>query len=180
MLDEARIATGAIGRVVDRVLDFARSSDLQLSEIDIREPITAAIKLSQAFARKNNVVLETLWPETLPQICGDSHLLMEVFVNLISNSIQAMAGNRHEGRIIITIAGGTEKVLEIKVIDSGPGIPERAAADLFEPFFTTKPDGSGLGLAICRRIITDHGGTIELTFPALSGAAFLIILPTVE
>ena len=180
MLDEAREAAKAIGRVVDRVLDFARSSDLHLSEMDIREPITAAVKLSQALARKSNVVLETIWPEALPQIRGDSHLLMEVFVNLISNSIQAMAGSRHEGRIIITIAGGTEQVLEIKVIDSGPGIPERAAADLFEPFFTTKPDGSGLGLAICRRIITDHGGTIELTFPALSGAAFLIILPTVE
>lgn len=180
MLDEAQEAARAIARVVDRVLDFARSSELHLAEIDVREPIMAAVRLSQAFARKNNVVLETNWPEVLPKISGDSHLLTEVFVNLITNSIQAMAGGKHEGRIVITIAGGTDQALEIKVIDSGPGIAEKAAADLFEPFFTTKADGSGLGLAISRRIITDHGGTIELTFPSLSGAAFLIILPTVE
>ena len=179
MLDEAGEATRAIGRVVDRVLDFARSSDLNLAEIDVREPISAAIKLSQAFARKNEVMVETVWPDRLPNINGDNHLLVEVFVNLITNSIQAMAGEKHEKRVVITIAG-IDQDLEIKVIDSGPGISERAAADIFEPFFTTKSDGSGLGLAICRRIITDHGGTIELTFPTLSGAAFRIVLPSVD
>ena len=179
MLDEAGEATRAIGRVVDRVLDFARSSDLHLAVIDVREPISAAIKLSQAFTRKSDVMVETVWPESLPRINGDSHLLVEVFVNLITNAIQAMAGEKHEKRIVITIAGNDQE-LEIKVIDSGPGISERAASDIFEPFFTTKPDGSGLGLAICRRIITDHGGTIELTFPTLSGAAFRIVLPAID
>ena len=179
MLDEAGEATQAIGRVVDRVLDFARSSDLHLAEIDVREPIMAAIKLSQAFARKNEVMVETVWPEALPKINGDSHLLVEVFVNLITNAIQALAGEKPEKRIIITIAVN-DQALEIKVIDSGPGLSERVAADIFEPFFTSKPDGSGLGLAICRRIITDHGGTIELTFPTLPGAAFRIVLPTID
>lgn len=176
MLAQAREATQAIARVVERVLDFSRPSQLRLQSLDIREPIAAALRLVNTFARKNKVDISTIIPESLPQVLADSQFLVELLVNLLTNSIQAMAAQPNERRVIISVHGG-ENALAVKIIDSGPGVAAKEAGKIFEPFYTTKGDGSGLGLSICRRIITDHGGTIELTYSHLSGAGFLISLP---
>lgn len=179
MLDQAREATLNISLVIERVLDFARSGDPCLSRTIILAPVETAIKLSRALAKKLDVTIEVRAANNLPEVLADSPMLVEVFVNLISNSIQAMADQPQAKKITITL-NEADQMVEIKIRDSGPGIKAQDAANLFEPFFTTKEDGSGLGLSICRRIITDHGGTIELEFPALSGAAFLITLPVAE
>lgn len=176
LLTQAGEAAQAIARVLERVLDFSRPSQLHLKPLDVRAPIAAAIRLVAPFAKKNQTAIETNWPEELPEVQADHQFLMELLVNLLTNAVQAMTGQSRERRVMVAVAAG-ETGLGIRVMDSGPGIPRREAAKIFEPFYTTKGDGSGLGLSICRRIITDHGGTIELTYSSLSGAGFLISLP---
>ena len=66
----------------------------------------------------------------------------------------------------------------ILVADDGPGVPQSLLASLFKPFFTTKSSGTGLGLALCRKILEEHGGSIEPSASPLGGACFLVTLPT--
>jgi signal transduction histidine kinase len=72
------------------------------------------------------------------------------------------------------------RVVEVSVVDTGPGIREEAQRRIFDPYFTTKPDGTGLGLAICKRLVTMHHGAIAVeSFPG-TGTAFKVTLPALE
>ena len=99
--------------------------------------------------------------------------LIQVFLNLIKNASEAVAG-RPDGEILLTtayrpgirisVAGTREKIslpLEFCVIDNGPGVPDDLLPHLFDPFVTTKTNGSGLGLALVAKIIGGHGGIVE-------------------
>ncbi len=98
----------------------------------------------------------------------------------IENSIDALKGN---GKILISsvLAQNLEyhfqNELEIEIADNGPGIPENVKDRIFEPFFSTKMDGTGMGLAIAKKIINDHGGSVEVISKEQFGAVFRIVLP---
>src|SRR5690606_14196766 len=87
------------------------------------------------------------------------HLLTQVFVNLVTNSAQAITG---PGRVRIWARRAGDRV-KIELDDNGPGIPKEHLPKIFEPFFTTKEpgQGTGLGLSICLGVVEKHGGTIE-------------------
>ena len=112
---------------------------------------------------------------------GDYRALEQVFVNLVSNAIQAM--DRGNGTLSIKIqnAPGKERppMYEVIVADSGPGISEDLVEHVFEPFMTTKSSGTGLGLAITKRIVNAHKGKITVeSFPG--GTVFHVQLPKTE
>jgi signal transduction histidine kinase len=65
----------------------------------------------------------------------------------------------------------------IHVCDSGPGVPEKLMDNIFDPFYTTKSNSSGIGLSICHRIVTDHGGSLDVSTAELGGAEFTIKIP---
>ena len=112
-------------------------------------------------------------PENIPPIYGDKDRLTQVFINLISNSVESMRG-----------AGGTVEIngkregdkLSISVIDNGGGIPKEIREKLFMPFVSGKKGGTGLGLAVVRKIIEDHDGDIMLG-GVERGTEFIIKLP---
>jgi len=99
-----------------------------------------------------------------------------VLLNLILN---ALGATEPGGRVSVRVQAPREGVA-IDVRDSGPGIPEADIEQIFDPFFTTKgPDeGSGLGLMICHRIVTDHGGSIEVDSREGHGSSFRVWLPS--
>jgi signal transduction histidine kinase len=100
-------------------------------------------------------------------------------VNLISNALEAMTEGGTISVAVSTTGENPEAMLELKVADTGPGIPADKIDRIFDPFFTTKKDGTGLGLAISRRILSAHKGTIHVeSFPD-AGTLFTIHLPTV-
>jgi two-component system nitrogen regulation sensor histidine kinase NtrY len=106
----------------------------------------------------------------------DPEQLRRVVINLIDNAIEAM---RHQGAIDVETAHDrTRGVVSITVADNGPGIPAAERDKLFLPYYSTKRRGSGLGLAIVRRIIAEHGGSIEVADNVPSGTVFTIELPT--
>jgi signal transduction histidine kinase len=107
----------------------------------------------------------------VPPLPADRDKLKQAFLNLLNNSMEAMAAG---GKIEITVSASSDMV-NIRIADSGPGIP--ADIDIFQPFATTKNYGTGLGLVIVRQIITAHHGTISYSSQPGKGTIFVISLP---
>jgi two-component system sensor kinase FixL len=106
-------------------------------------------------------------------IAADPELLKIVFQNLFINAAQAMQGN---GAILVTLRVNGADV-DVRVADTGPGIPADVRQNLFKPFFTTKARGTGLGLSTAKRLIDAHGGTIAVECPATGGTTVTLRLP---
>ena len=107
------------------------------------------------------------------EILADGLLLEQVFINLFSNAIDAMNG---KGSLNIVV-NKIDTSIQIKISDTGKGIPPENMLKIFDPFFTTKEKGTGLGLAIVYSIIKKHNGEIDVKSEPNKGTAFTIILP---
>jgi signal transduction histidine kinase len=132
--------------------------------------------LSVQASARNVALYLTASPEVL-RVRGDSVQLQQVLINLIVNSMDAMASIPY-GRTVIGRAelnGGKSTVISIS--DSGPGIPADKLIQIFDPFFTTKEQGMGIGLSIARTIVLAHEGRIWAENEAAGGAMFRISLP---
>ena len=113
----------------------------------------------------------------LPEIFGDPQQLQQVFLNLLLNAADAISDG---GRITVkTRADRESKAVAIELHDTGKGIPPEVAGKIFQPFFTTKGKGkgSGLGLAVSKRIVEEHGGSIQFANNSDGGVTFTIVLP---
>ena len=109
----------------------------------------------------------------MPMLFADATQLKQVFLNIILNAAQAMAG---KGSLTITTSHDAG-VITIKIKDTGPGIPPENIGKLFNPFFTTKEKGTGLGLAISYGIVERHSGKIDVETELGKGSTFIISLP---
>jgi len=114
----------------------------------------------------------------LPPALVDGDKLRQVFVNILRNAYEAVG---EDGEIEISLSlqpEGEKSYFEIRICDTGSGIPEKDWENIFEPFFTTKSSGAGLGLANARRIVEQHGGTIRVVGKEGPGSCFLIRIPS--
>ena len=112
----------------------------------------------------------------VPLVRLDVEQVRRVIINLVDNAIEA---TERKGEIVVeTALDETNRVVRIVVADNGPGIPASEREKLFLPYYSTKRRGSGLGLAIVRRIIAEHGGSIEVGDNTPHGTRFTIELPT--
>ena len=109
----------------------------------------------------------------LPALTADKIKLREAILNLLKNARDSVTDT---GSIRLE-ANQKNQILEIIISDTGCGIPPEHLDHIFDPFVTYKPDGTGLGLAIVQRIVTAHGGTINVTSPPEKGTSFLLSLP---
>ncbi len=176
LIEEAQEAAYKIDSVIKRVGDFARPGPLQLACMDINDTIDAAAKLSGMSLKKAGILLEKQLAENLPEVFIDCHLLEQVLLNLFVNAIEILKDKSGIKKIRV-ISSSDDEYVHIKVSDSGPGVPDEIKRKIFDPFFTTKKNGSGIGLSICQRIITDHGGGLEISDSAGGGAEFCIRIP---
>ena len=164
--------TERIRNLVDRTEIFTDQRQLEPQPVNIHEVLDHVKRLGLSSFAKAVHFVEGYDP-SLPAVAGDRDRLVQVFLNLVKNAADALAGQT-DGEIVLQtsyragvhLALGERRVrtslpLEISVKDNGPGIPEAVRQTLFEPFVTSKPKGQGLGLAIVSKIISDHGGTIE-------------------
>ena len=156
--------------------NFSRIDESQIKEIDIRETIDTTLSLLQGEI-KNRIEIKRDF-EPIPQIKCFASQISQVFVNLLSNAIQAIPGN---GTIWIHVNLIKEKEdwIQVSIQDSGSGISPENVDKVFDPFFTTKGvgQGTGLGLSITYGIIQKHGGDIQVKSQIGVGTEFIIQIP---
>ena len=167
--------------IVRDLLMFARRFDLEMEPSDINEVINSSLMLTKANLREHNVQVITSLDFGLPQTMADSRQLEQVFVNLISNAIQALATSDEPRQLTIESRQSGDQI-QLAFTDNGPGIPPNNINRIFDPFFSTKQvgEGTGLGLSICFGIISEHKGWIKAEHAPGGGATFRIALPIKE
>ncbi len=162
-------------RLVGNLRDLAGLEQGGMHSVDLRRGVESTVRLMGHQFERAGVQIETDLADDLV-VHGDAGALNQVLLNLLKNSAEAMEGSSGSVRIEGRREGDFAR---IEIQDDGPGILDGLQGRLFDPFFTTKEAGrgSGLGLAICRRIVTEHGGTIMLSSPPGEGASFVVRLP---
>jgi signal transduction histidine kinase len=164
--------------LVNNLLVFSRRNHRQITTVDVSEEIVNSIELFHYHLRSRRIELIREFADFLPTIQADQQQLRQLFLNLLTNASDAMPEG---GKLIVRTAssGSAERVVSIEFADSGQGITAENLEKIWEPFFTTKPEGkgTGLGLAICRRIVEEHGGTIEMQSQPGQGTTVRIVLP---
>jgi signal transduction histidine kinase len=177
ILEDIRRDDLRANEVIRRMRSFLKRTPYETKEVDLNDLAREAFEFLSIQASARNVALYLREsPETL-RVRGDPIQLQQVIINLVVNSIDAMA-NIPYGR---TVIGRTEKnggaSAEISISDSGRGIPQEKLNHIFDPFFTTKEQGMGMGLSIARTIIQAHQGRIWAENQAEGGAVFRLSLP---
>ena len=164
-------------RIVEDLLKFARSVETTKGVLQVNDLLREVISVVEHQFKLDNVTIETELDDSIPLLCADGEKLKQVFMNLLMNAKQAMAG---QGQIQISTAHDSfRNEVTIVVADTGSGIPAEISNKIFDPFFTTKPtgQGTGLGLSVSYGIIKDHHGGIELQSTAGEGSTFTITFP---
>ena len=175
-LDTITRETERCAKIVRGLLDFSRETPPRKQSASIRELLETSLTLVANQSSFHNIVINTDYASSLPDVHVDPHQIEQVLVNILLNASHAMPDG---GLLHIT----TGKVAEgpyifINISDTGCGIPEEHLGRIFDPFFTTKEDkGTGLGLSVSYGIIESHQGTIEVQSSVGVGTTFSIKLP---
>jgi two-component system sensor kinase FixL len=166
------------GQVIRGLRTLVRRRDEQREPLDLNRLIRDVIKLVEFEVRQAGYRIDLGLSEPLPPTLGDPVQIQQVVLNLIRNGLDAML-EKARGDVISIETGVHDGKVEIRVTDSGPGLPPQVQERLFEPFFTTKRQGIGLGLSICKSIITAHRGELTGGPAPAGGATFRVRLPKV-
>lgn len=169
--------TNRVEKLLKGLLNYARPPQLHYELFDLNKLLDYAIQnlsVTGKISSRQGVDFIKHYAADLPQLEADSAQLQQVILNIFLNAIEAMPEG---GTIEVITSRPSEETIEIDIKDSGKGIQQEVMATIFQPFVTTKAKGTGLGLAICKRIIEEHGGTIEATNPAQGGTLFTLVLP---
>ncbi|MEI6161345.1 MAG: ATP-binding protein [Roseococcus sp.] len=166
--------------IIDHLRLFGRQETDGRTPLRLDTVLEGAMVLVEVVLRGAGIELTLDIPPDLPLVVGNLVLLEQVVMNLLLNARDALAGQRDRPRAVRITATAAEGRVELRLSDTGTGIPESVLPRLFEPFFTTKPAGvgTGLGLSICHGIIHSLGGTITAGNTG-HGAVFTITLPAV-
>ncbi len=160
--------------LVDEFSQFARMPAPRRVTTDVHQLLSGTLGLYDGLFQ--HVRIETLFAVSLPRARLDPDQIRRVVINLVDNAIEAI--NQHGLIVVETHHDAAMGVVRIVVADDGPGIAPEERDKLFMPYYSTKKRGSGLGLAIVRRIVAEHGGTVEVGPNQPKGTRFTIELPS--
>ena len=165
---------------VKQLLSMARPRRAIMEETNVNQVLEKVLSILNPVIIKSSVTLVKDLACNIPNIIADSSQLEQVFINLIINSMDAMAG-KGELKVMTSYVGDEqeERPVTVTFSDTGCGIPENCLTKIFDPFFTTKPYGygTGLGLTVTYHIVEAHGGTIDVESEEDVGTTFIIKLP---
>jgi two-component system NtrC family sensor kinase len=166
-------------RITQNLLRFSRRTKSLIETVDLNAFLREVIELMEREARTSGIKFFSELDPTLPPVLSDPSQLQQVFLNLITNAIDAHDGKPYGSIRITTLADTGQQMATVKVADSGSGIKLEHLNRVFDPFFTTKAvgKGTGLGLSICFSIIKRLGGSITVQSEVNQGTEFSIRLP---
>lgn len=162
-----------LDKVIKALLDFGRPSKPTFVAADVEAVLDDVVLFTTRFAKQADVRIEERFSGSLPGVNADPDQLKQVFLNLVTNAVQAM---EETGGLIEITTHANGGFVEVVVSDTGPGIPPDNLGRVFDPFFSTRSDGTGLGLTMVHRIIDDHDGHIEVE-SGPEGTTFRVSLP---
>jgi signal transduction histidine kinase len=166
--------------VIRRLRSLVKLKPFEINVIDLNETLREVFQFLSVQASARSVTLDLQETPKILQVKGDPIQLQQVILNLVVNSMDAMA-SLPNGRVVTgrtKLCNGTSA--EISISDSGHGIPSEHLARVFDPFFTTKEQGMGIGLSIARTIVQAHGGRIWAENQTCGGAVFRLSLPLIK
>ena len=192
--DRDRAAAELIVREVDRIaallddfLVFGRAGEVRLAPVNLHQVLDDVLDVLAADPLGARCKVERGFDPSIPEFRADGDRLVQVFLNLGRNALEAMSG-REDGKLTITTrlrldhrvdAGGGERAptVAVDVEDTGCGIPDAARDRIATPFFSTKPRGTGLGLALARHFVAEHGGSLQIESKEGHGTRVRVLLP---
>ncbi len=180
--EELREMVASVREGLARAADVARDVKVFTSPqqgrpapIDVHQVIRSAVAFLGPEMRSRANVISRFGD--VPDVLGNASRLAQVFLNLLTNAVQSLAGNtRGANDIVITTHSARGSVI-VEVQDTGIGIPAELQSTIFEPLFTTKPGGTGLGLALCKELLSKERGTISVESAVGKGTKFTVVLP---
>lgn len=180
LVDKIIDEVARLNGTVTRGLEFARAIRPELSSQSLVPILDDAI--AEALARRpdgRGVRIERAYDERTPEVPVDATFIRQVFVNLLVNALEALAGHGTLSVALVPVEAGSGPpiAVEVRIGDDGPGIPGEIRDKLFYPFVTTKKDGSGIGLAMARKIVECHHGLIDVASGPGRGTVFRVRLP---
>ena len=178
-LDHVQIIEREIRRlddVVQGLLKFTRPEELRLEPLDLSTLFQEIVPVIDPEARKTGVKVVVDAPASLPSINGDAGMLRQALLNLAINGCQAMPSG---GTLRLVAAPASRDTMEVRVEDTGVGIPPEHLGKIFDLYFyfTTKDHGTGIGLSMVYRIVQMHDGEVEVQSTPGHGTTFRILLP---
>jgi signal transduction histidine kinase len=172
MVEKISAGFRAMDVMVNDLLHFTSDRDPQLTRFSLRQ-LVAEVEASLAPQIAAQGIRVDLKVPAQHALCADREMLRRAVLNLLLNALDVMP---HGGRLTVS-SGSSSRGTELRVADSGPGMPEDVLPRVFEPFFTTKNAGTGLGLAIVSRIADAHCGTVTAANGPRGGAVFTLQFP---
>jgi signal transduction histidine kinase len=163
-----------LDRVVKTFLDFTRPVELNLTEVPLEQFVGELVDLARPQAEASHLRVEMHQDVGAIEVRIDRDLMKQALLNIVVNAIEAMPG----GGELTFEAHALEDSAEIRISDTGAGIPPELREKIFRLYFTTKQAGSGIGLAMTYRIVQLHDGTIDFTSEPGKGTTFSVRLPT--
>ncbi|MDH3661445.1 MAG: PAS domain S-box protein [Alphaproteobacteria bacterium] len=170
--DQARRAA----QIIQQLRKFITKGETEHKFEPVNSVIREAAELAMVGSRQLAVTTEFDLAAGLPDIMIDRVQIQQVVMNLVRNSVEALA-DVEDRMLTVRTHQTADAAVQIDVIDAGPGLPDEVAQRLFQPFVTTKPGGIGIGLSICKGIVDAHGGRLWTTANPEGGTAFHISLP---
>jgi C4-dicarboxylate-specific signal transduction histidine kinase len=165
------------GQIMRRLREFVSRGETEKRV----ERVSTMVEEARALALKGpgalGVQVRLHFEPNARHVLVDRIQIQQVLVNLMRNAIEAMDASRRR-ELDVATSLRDERMVEIAVADSGPGLPDDIAARLFEPFVSTKPNGMGLGLSICRSIVEVHGGRLQCEPNPGGGMIFRFTVPS--
>lgn len=162
-----------IQRTLRELVDFSRPASNNRTTCDVHGVLDSALNIAKYYKRMKGKKIVTSYAEGLPQVSMVRDQVLQVFLNLILNALDAT----QEGTTIELTTRPHGNSIRILIRDEGCGIPANQHDQLFQPYFTTKETGTGLGLFVCRNVLQSAGGQIELLSSTTAGTTFAVTLP---
>jgi two-component system NtrC family sensor kinase len=147
-----------IQNILRELIEFSRPASTVRTRFHLGDILEEALNIAKYYKRTGGRIAMPLLPVDLPPLLGVRDQLVQVFLNLILNAIDA---TERDGRVELTVQR-LGNVVEVAITDTGCGIPPEHAGRLFQPYFTTKATGTGLGLFVTHKLVTEHGGTVSV------------------
>jgi two-component system NtrC family sensor kinase len=178
-LNQMDVQINRCKRITHNLLRFSRRTRSVIEKVDLNSFLEEVVELMEREARSSGIKFQTDLDENLKPVLSDPSQLQQVFLNLITNAVDAHDGKPYGTIRIVTRADNEHHQAHLVFADTGSGIPKEILSKIFDPFFTTKQvgKGTGLGLSICYSIMQRLGGSISVKSQVGQGTEFTLTVP---